>query len=566
MNFNRLIILIILAISTASQTALASYLDTPRFTKNDWKSFTFCQQSFVLGYIAYKEKDSKTALKHFSNCDGQYPLLQNYISDYIKKIQSGDYDFFYIEPKKEAENDIETYKKEIANEYISKAQKKELIHKLGKAYFNARRYVEAATYFRKSLDLGVENKNSYSYLAAAIARQDRNEEAVSVYREFMSAYPKESKNVLLKITYLLLEDGKFSEAKKELATIRNKYPHYKRDNVRWYLAWCEYKLKNYSNAAKILESLKKHKRDGWFERASYWEAKNLSGLGKTQEAKKIYQSIVDSDPLSYYSFLASKELKKSSTSFLPLASDKPKNDIFVLSSSEHLDRAAELDKLRIKELVANELLKMVEGKTKDVDWWLVYELAKNNDAWNVVFKVSKNKFSEFLSTDKIFPDEKIVEARKTWEGAFPRAYKNHVEELAYVKMVDPKLVWSMMREESTFRSNVVSRAGAIGLMQLMPATAKRVTLHPINDSDLVDPHLNIELGINYLGLLTKHFDGNPIFMIAAYNAGESAVERWIQKKLDTRIEEFIEEIPYKETRNYVKKVLRSYWIYSALYK
>jgi soluble lytic murein transglycosylase len=125
-----------------------------------------------------------------------------------------------------------------------------------------------------------------------------------------------------------------------------------------------------------------------------------------------------------------------------------------------------------------------------------------------------------------------------------------------------------MREESAFSPRIESFANAIGLTQMLIKTAKRFANNgPVNRDILMDPAKNLEIGSRFLGFLWKHFNGAPPLAIAGYNAGEGAVDRWLGDKSNAGIavDEFMESIPYDETRNYTKRVLASYFAYCWLY-
>jgi soluble lytic murein transglycosylase len=132
--------------------------------------------------------------------------------------------------------------------------------------------------------------------------------------------------------------------------------------------------------------------------------------------------------------------------------------------------------------------------------------------------------------------------------------------------MDPFLLLSLIREESLFDPKAVSPVGAIGLMQLMPETAQRtahlLSLELEGTKPLHEIELNIALGTHYLNGLLKDF-GNVPAALAAYNAGRSRVKGWLSQGKYEQMDEFIEDIPYPETRNYVKRILTSYFHYHA---
>jgi soluble lytic murein transglycosylase len=161
------------------------------------------------------------------------------------------------------------------------------------------------------------------------------------------------------------------------------------------------------------------------------------------------------------------------------------------------------------------------------------------------------------------------EQKILWEAAYPRAYKEYVTREASFHGIDANLVYAIMREESNFRPKIVSPASAIGLMQIISPTgrwiARNNNINDFKDADLYEPKTNIKFGAWYLKKLLNDFNGKKVYAIASYNAGEIAVSRWRDNGYSNILEEFVEEIPYTETREYVRRVLTSLWIYEALY-
>jgi soluble lytic murein transglycosylase len=156
-----------------------------------------------------------------------------------------------------------------------------------------------------------------------------------------------------------------------------------------------------------------------------------------------------------------------------------------------------------------------------------------------------------------------------WWHAWPAPFAGELERaLVGLDGLEPELVYSIMREESGYRPEVVSISGARGLLQLMPSTAERlatqVRLDPFSADDLFDPGVNIRLGATYLQQLLDRFDGRRSAAIGSYNAGPDPVARWLAAA-DTEDDEWVESIGYDQTRTYVKRVLRSLHVYRVLY-
>jgi soluble lytic murein transglycosylase len=151
---------------------------------------------------------------------------------------------------------------------------------------------------------------------------------------------------------------------------------------------------------------------------------------------------------------------------------------------------------------------------------------------------------------------------------YPRAFKDAVESAASTHGVDPHLVWAIMRRESAFKPDVVSAADARGLMQIIPPTATRIASELQRALDSADalyaPGLNIDFGAWYLAALSRRF-GHPALVAAAYNAGPGATLKWLSERGELELDLFVETIPFKETRGYVKQVVADLLLYRQFY-
>lgn len=161
-----------------------------------------------------------------------------------------------------------------------------------------------------------------------------------------------------------------------------------------------------------------------------------------------------------------------------------------------------------------------------------------------------------------------------WWYGWPSAFSREVGRATQAEgSVEPALVYSIMREESGYRPEAISPVGARGLLQIMMATGEVLAegqgLETFKADDLFLPRINIALGADYLTELTAKFDGRLSASIASYNAGPEAVQEWLPEGAPSselaRDDEWVESIPYEQTRNYVKRVLRSLHVYRTLY-
>ncbi len=154
------------------------------------------------------------------------------------------------------------------------------------------------------------------------------------------------------------------------------------------------------------------------------------------------------------------------------------------------------------------------------------------------------------------------------QTAYPNLYWDLTQQAAEGYGFDPRIFHALVREESSFNKDIVSWAGARGLSQLMPATAKQVggwLGMKVSKQTSFDPLSNLRIGTRYMEYLQQRFSGNMFLAVAGYNAGEGNVEKWLREKGNLPTDEFIESIPYRETRGYVKRVLGTWQVYRTLY-
>ncbi|MBX9689130.1 MAG: transglycosylase SLT domain-containing protein [Candidatus Obscuribacterales bacterium] len=160
-------------------------------------------------------------------------------------------------------------------------------------------------------------------------------------------------------------------------------------------------------------------------------------------------------------------------------------------------------------------------------------------------------------------------AAPQWQLAYPLLHNRIILQEASAKKVDPFLAHGLIREESRYNIQAKSASNALGLMQLMPATAMGVAKRlgvPIKSHDEIHkPENNLKLGIDYLAYTLDRFDGNALLAVASYNGGPNAVASWAKKYSLSDPDYFVENIPFTETRDYVRKVFGSYWNYLSVY-
>lgn len=327
------------------------------------------------------------------------------------------------------------------------------------------------------------------------------------------------------------------------------------ESLRWQKAWILRKLGRLEEAQSILADLKERALNP-FSRAkfSFWSAKIMLQLKKDSDAKDELRDLTKADPFGYYGMLAQKELKE------PFDLDEFKEDSSNLNSepSEGFDRVMFTWLIDAKEV---EIARRYLEKYLDSHTGLSRQKLADMGAVGLYNRV----YGELSAMDYEARNNFIKE---NLDFFFPLQYLDHYEKAAQTVGIDKALLLAITRQESGFDPLSRSHADAFGLMQVIPEVAQAVSkeakygyTHP---EDLYLPEVNIPIGAHFIGRLLKRFDGAFIPSVSSYNASEAAIKNWIRTRYRGDSTEFIEEIPYEETKTYVKLVMRNFVFYQLL--
>lgn len=456
---------------------------------------------------------------------------------------------------------------------------------LAEAYFKAREYPKAAGAYeairsRYPESFGAEERLR---LAQSYARSDQFDKAIRAYEEMSETCdPSEKPRLSYKIAFLHTDMGDYRKANGLFTKLLEDYPkHSERDQIYWFLAWNHYLLKDYGEALAYLDILEENfpasppslNDRGWRAsppssndqrwrasqragRVPYWRARILEKQGNSEQARLTYQRIADENKFSYYGFLSLKRLENNFDPARPPRNywtrELPQLRVPAPFSINPMDSGGKTAVLRLKELL---ILGLWEDFLGELDYVTAGEGIGELEQLKYQASVDNGAVSDN-------PDD-------PWESSYPAAYATLVSLFSTSRNFPPPLTWAIMREESRFRPDALSPAQAMGLMQIIPPTgvaiARELGRKGFVPEQLYRPVVNIEYGVQYLNTNLKRFGGALPQTIASYNAGPDAVARWLKARPDREWDEFIEEIPYQETNRYVKKVLKSYYIYCLLY-
>jgi soluble lytic murein transglycosylase len=328
----------------------------------------------------------------------------------------------------------------------------------------------------------------------------------------------------------------------------------------WQLGWGAFRDGRYAEARGHFDALASNESDAVAAlRPRYWSLRAQERSGDVDVAFG-YAQLAREFPLTYYGWRARK---RSVNVTGPLREPLPVTVGTRALRPEDLRRVRILIEAGLDELARGEMRRL-DGRARGLDDRLALgQLHANLGSYDRAQRLALDAYNESLARGPV-PGQIDL-----WWHAWPAPFEAEMAEAAAAGMrLEPGLVYAIMREESGYQPGVVSAAGARGLLQLMPETAERVArdvaLDPFDVQDLFLPRVNILLGSAYLEGLVRRFDGRHSAAIGSYNAGPHVMARWIAKG-PREDDEFVEEIPYNETRNYVKRVLRSLHAYRVLY-
>ncbi len=344
----------------------------------------------------------------------------------------------------------------------------------------------------------------------------------------------------------------------------------KASDAYWEVIWNAIRKKDYPLALHltgqaIAKGASFHPAD--LGRLYYWKGRLLALMGKKSEGKESWDLLRRKLPYGYYAIMASwrqsgAELKLDPSHAGAIPENNTPPSIAALWKQEPFPAAIFLYAIGEYDLGTERLQKPITGK-------LPPEVLEESAA--LFFYLGRLHLLQRLIANHYLSElrQGPISDTPLWRRSHPLPHWDLVARLSREYGVDPFLAVSIMREESRFYTRANSKAGALGLMQLMPATA-RYTARKYNlpfEEDLLHlPEVNIPLGMTYLKGMLKRFKNNLFHSAAAYNAGPGNVSRWLKRLGKLPMDEFVEHIPFNETQNYVKRVFLSYRVYTQLYR
>ncbi len=393
--------------------------------------------------------------------------------------------------------------------------------------------------------------------ARALLASGRGNDARAALRAITTVFPTDTSaaSSLILLSDLASDDLRDSDARSTLLTVVHRFSHARHAPTALFRAGIiAFASRNYPAAAAELDSLAElYPTSDDALAALYWAGRSWQQRGDRAKAQAHWRAIMAKEGSSYYAVLSAHRLG------IPLLKDSSRSDHYpkVKDISEAAERIAILDDVGMDTEAKLEADKLFDEASKSPDRLVATSHAlAGGDESNRAMTLGRKVVTEQGPTPQ------------NYRLMYPVAERETIASSAKANGLDPALVAGLIRQESSFNPHAVSPAGARGLMQLMPdvgrAIARSRGIRNLETERLFDPNLNIQLGTTHLRALIRA-DRDDAHTLAAYNAGESRLARWLKKSGASDPELFTERIPFVETRDYVRAVIRNKAFYRTLY-
>ena len=418
------------------------------------------------------------------------------------------------------------------------------------------------------------------YILGEIAwSMDQNDEFYRTVDQLRQTAPASSwlESALMSVANLHLVHHEYDQALDAYRELQQRFPSGARASyAHWKTAWLTLRQGRNEQAKQLFEEqIALYPNGNETSNALYWRARLAEEDNQPAMARAFYQKLSDRYRNYYYAELGRDRLKS-----LPAIADPPGQFPLLdhvpplehggkIELSEaptdnlHYQKAKLLGNGGLVDLAVRELQ---AAQNDDKGSWGPAETAQlytDTGHYDRAIEVMKKSVPSYFAVE--IPNL----PRLYWEALFPRPYWNDLKRFSVTNNLDPYLVASLIRQESEFNPAALSRANAVGLMQLLPKTgklvSKQVKLGHYTPSQLFTPTVNLQLGTRYFRGMVDQFGGSFAYALAAYNAGSDRVEEWMGQGKYRDEQEFVESIPFTETREYVQAILRNANVYRQLY-
>lgn len=406
----------------------------------------------------------------------------------------------------------------------------------------------------RRLALIVNKKEALTYLDRAIAK-----------------FPQEAPQALLEKAKILDELKSPTSANQARQAVLTQYKHSEAAaEYRWKIASQKAKAGDLVTAWQWAQPITVNNPDSPLApKAGFWIGKWAQKSNRSEDAKAAFRSVLTSFPRSYYAWRSAVALGWNVGDFTTVRNKLPqvvKSDrqITTLAGSQTFQ---ELYQLGLEDRAWAQFQTEINHKA---------ELTVAEEFTHGLMQLYKGKNLRGINQiwylkDRNTPKDKqqwqaLRQTPGYWQGLYPFPFEETILKWSQQRQLNPLLVTSLIRQESRFEPEIRSSAGALGLMQVMPATGKSAAKNiKLANYSLTNPEDNINIGTYYLDFTHRKYNNNSMLAVASYNAGPNAVAKWVSRYGLEDADEFVEKIPYRETKGYVESVFENYWNYMLIY-
>ncbi len=437
------------------------------------------------------------------------------------------------------------------------------LYQLGVLNYQRGRFDEAAGYFWRDINLfSGHGDDSLFYLVRIALQRNRQSEALTLARRLIHDYPQSSlaPRSLYAIAQMREDKGALGPALGLYREAGERFPGTRWGHrALWSVGWVQYRAQQWRAARDEWLHIAQGEGSEIAPAAHYWAARAAESLRRSDLATEEYRQVAVQYPDSYYGQRAASRLNMSVRATVAALTEIPAGELLWFDRYRELDMLAQVDDATSELAAAAD--KAPAQYRATVGAILSQRYAQQGDVGRGIAMAEQVR-DLVGGTGHGLP---LI----LWEALYPQAFWETITKAAARSGADPYLVAGVIREESRFDPQAVSPASAYGLMQLLPGTAKGaarlVGVPAPSTQGLFDPQTNILLGSVVLQELWVRYNRVDL-ALAAYNAGPGAVGQWQAQRGALDPEAFVEEIPFQETRNYVKTVMQSAAMYKWLYR
>jgi len=483
----------------------------------------------------------------------------------------------------------------------SHPQRADMLLRSGIALYNLGRRPEAASILERLLKARLPDcrcAEALNWLGKSYSRLGLRNEAVETYMKLVRMYPESewSDDALYLTGNVYREANDMKKALKYYRQLAAEYPESSlADSAIWWQGWAYYSAGDYRKAVQIFQELvSKYPTSFLVNQTLYWQGRGAEKAGDRDKAQRYYRRAVNRGPYTYYGYLAAERLSGNVQPAIAVPNEPILSDAALEDSDLSLETGQDLFDLdgppvwTQEAIVALstypayrktlELMYLGMKKEAAAELWSLQELLPGRHGALIGLSKAFFELGDYYSSliivlrsfDRQLERPSTRMPEDLWLLAYPQGYWQSIVSSARRNGLDPYFVAAIIREESQFRAEALSPAGARGVMQVMPTTgewiAKMTGIRDFDRAKLYDSDMNITIGTWYLSYLMKRFKNDLYLVSAAYNAGPEVVATWaVSNGAAADPVLFVETIPYRETRGYVKKVLRNYAEYKRIY-